>query len=353
MFFCSAETTMQTPAYWQSRFPACLLLPLSGLFGLLAAVRRGLYSLGLLRQHRLPVPVVVIGNITAGGAGKTPTALYLAEQLRLRGHKPGILSRGYGGSEVGPAEVPVDGAASRYGDEPALLARRSSGPVFIGRDRHATGLALLARHPEVDVLLCDDGLQHYRLARDIEIAVIDGSRGLQNGWLLPAGPLRETAGRLARCDALLVNGEVQVRIPPHSHRFDMRLTPAAAWRLQNPAERRPLADFAGQPLAALAGIGHPARFFATLAAAGLKASPNPFPDHHHYTPADLEPIQGEALLVTEKDAVKLAALLSAGELPHGGNIWAVPVEAQIAPDLADWLIDRLHTAKSKDGRKTA
>ncbi|HEY9104596.1 tetraacyldisaccharide 4'-kinase [Chitinimonas sp.] len=344
---------MQTPAYWQTRFPACLLLPLSALFSALAALRRGLYALGVLRQRRLPVSVVVIGNITAGGAGKTPTVLYLAEQLRRHGRKPGILSRGYGGSETGPAEVPTDGTASRYGDEPALLARRSGCPVFIGRDRHATGLALLARHPDVDVLLCDDGLQHYRLARDVEIVVVDGSRGLQNGWLLPAGPLRETAGRLARCDALLVNGAAQVPIPPHPRRFDMRLQPAAAWRLKDPAERRPLADFAGQPLAALAGIGHPARFFATLAAAGLQPSQHSFPDHHHYTATDLQAIQGGALLVTEKDAVKLTALLSAGELPHGGNIWAVPVEAQIAPDLADWLIDRLHTAKSKDGRKTA
>ncbi|GAB3268197.1 tetraacyldisaccharide 4'-kinase [Chitinimonas naiadis] len=345
---------MQTPAYWQSRFPACLLLPVSAVFGLLAALRRRLYASGVLHSESLPVPVVIVGNISAGGAGKTPTVLYLAEQLQARGYHPGIISRGYGGQLTGPAEVPPTGDdPHQYGDEPALLARRSGCPVFIGRDRIATGQALLTRHPDTDVLICDDGLQHYRLQRDIEIAVIDGARGLQNGWLLPAGPLREPASRLDSCDAILVNGRPQAVIPPHPARFEMQLAPADAWNLLDPGQRRPLPGFTGRKLAALAGIGHPARFFATLAAAGLDASPHPFPDHHAYTEADLAGVDAEILLVTEKDAVKLQPLLSKGRLQHSGNIWAVPVSATLTPDLADWLINRLQALKSNDGRKTA
>lgn len=330
---------MHTPKFWQSRFPAALLLPLSAVFGALALGRRALYRSGLLRSERLAVPVVVVGNISAGGAGKTPTVLYLAQALRAAGLRPGIVSRGYGGQQQGVAQVDPQGSAQHFGDEPLLLARSSGCPVFVGRDRPAAARALLAAHPTTDVLLCDDGLQHYRLARDIEIAVVDGQRGLQNGWLLPAGPLRETRQRLASVDAILFNGgqpELGACTAPATPRFLMQLLAHSAYRLAQPEQSRPLTEFAGQPLAALAGIGHPARFFATLRAAGLHSfSEHAFPDHHAYSAADLAAIAAPTLLCTEKDAVKLAAL------QHDGNIWVVPVAAQIAPDLAAWLIQRL------------
>ncbi|QDQ26226.1 tetraacyldisaccharide 4'-kinase [Chitinimonas arctica] len=346
---------MQTPAYWQSRFPACLLLPLAAVFGLLAGLRRWLYRAGWLRAAALPVPVVVIGNITAGGAGKTPVVRYLAERLLAAGIKPGIVSRGYGGTIAGVAEVPAGGSAAEFGDEPLLLAHSLACPVFVGRDRAAAGRALLAAHPATQVLLCDDGLQHYRLARQLEIVVIDGNRGMQNGWLLPAGPLREPTGRLFSSDALVINGKGPYHPPAHPACFRMQLEPGDAWNLADSGQRRPLASFAGQDLAALAGIGHPARFFATLKAAGLDCREYPFPDHHAYQAADLLSIQADCLLATEKDAVKLRALLSAGSLPHSGNIWVVPVAATFAPDLADWLCRRLNTlmTEDKDGRQTA
>lgn len=272
--------TLKTPTYWQSRFPACLLLPLSALFGTVAAVRRGLYRIGVLRSERLPVPVVVVGNLGAGGAGKTPTVLHLAERLCALGWRPGIVCRGYGGNVEGVAEVDAAGPADRFGDEPLLLARAAACPVFVGRDRVAAGRALLAAHPSVDLILTDDGLQHYRLARDVEIVVIDGSRGLQNGWLLPAGPLREPTSRLAQADALVVNGQGVVALPSHAHRFQMQLVPGDAYRLDAPNERRPLAAFSGERLAAVAGIAHPGRFFATLQSAGLAFDEHPFADHH-------------------------------------------------------------------------
>lgn len=330
---------MRTPAYWQSRFPAALLLPLSALFGLLAAGRRLAFRRGWLTSRALPVPVVVVGNLSAGGAGKTPTVAHLAAGLAAAGRKPGIISRGYGGSVSTVAEVDPAGPASRFGDEPLLLARASACPVFVGRDRHAAGQALLARHPEVDVLLCDDGLQHYRLARDIEIVVVDGQRGLQNGWLLPAGPLREGAGRLASVDAIVFNGAASQALPASAARipcFEMQLQPGLAYRLGQATQQCALGDFAGQPLTALAGIGHPARFFATLRAAGLgQFSEHPFADHHAYTAADLAPLAGQTILCTEKDAVKLAAV------QHDGNIWVVPVTAQLRPDLVGWLLGQL------------
>lgn len=338
---------MQTPAYWQSRFPAALLLPLAALFGLLAAIRRALYRLGWRQSERLAVPVVVVGNISAGGAGKTPTVRYLAERLRAAGFNPGIVSRGYGGRVDGVAEVPPRGDPAVYGDEPLLLAATTLCPVFVGRDRVAAGRALLAAHPHTDVILCDDGLQHYRLARDVEIVVVDGARGLQNGWLLPAGPLREPASRLAGVDAVVFNGDGAAVLPSHPRSHRMTLVPGAAWNLAQPALTRPLADFGGK-LAALAGIGHPARFFATLRSAGLRGvAEYPFPDHHAYRAEDLAAIEADAVLVTEKDAVKLAGL------SLGGNIWAVPVAAELSPDLAGWLVQRLLDLKNSHGRQTA
>ncbi|MCL2344821.1 MAG: tetraacyldisaccharide 4'-kinase [Desulfobulbus sp.] len=312
-----------TPALW-------FLLPLSALFFLLARLKRG-----LIRPQRLPVPVVVVGNITVGGAGKTPLTLWLAERLRERGRRPGIVSRGYGGSQATPRAVAVDDSPAEVGDEPLLLARRSGAPVWVGRDRAAAGRALLAAHPEVDLLLCDDGLQHYRLARDVELAVFD-SRGIGNGSLLPAGPLREPLARLGTVDAVICNGDADPRLPAAAPRFAMLLSAGVFYRLGQPEETCALAQLAGRRLYALAGIGDPERFFRTLEALGLTFSRHPFPDHHAYTAADLAfaAAVDSVLLMTEKDAVKCAGLTV-------GEAWVLPVEAELSPALVELIVEKI------------
>jgi len=310
---------------WKKRgLPACLLLPLGGIFHFLVAVRRMAYRCGWWRSERLAVPVVVIGNITVGGSGKTPLTLWLAQRLQQSGRRPGIVSRGYGGRDSGATirEVNADSAAQEVGDEPVLLKRRSGLPVFVGGDRVAAARALLAAYPECDLLLCDDGLQHYRLARDVEIAVID-DRGLLNSWPLPAGPLREPAARLGSVDALVLNGDAAVP-PSRKPAFRMRLAGSTFYRLDDPRQTCEAAALAGLRLAALAGIGVPERFFEHLEKLGLKFSRHVFPDHHRFAREDLSLIDADVLLMTEKDAVKCAGF---GE--H--VIWVLPVSAQVDP----------------------
>ena len=206
------DLSQRIAAGWQTRgLAAVLLLPLAGLFALAVNLRRLAYRLGWLPSVRLPVPVLVVGNITAGGSGKTPLVLYLAQELARHGWQPGLISRGYGGSATGVEAVSPQSDAARVGDEPLLLARRSGCPVYVGRDRVAAAQALLAAHPECNLLIADDGLQHLRLARDVEVVVMD-ERGLGNGWPLPAGPLRECPARLATAEALVLNGAAS--LPP-------------------------------------------------------------------------------------------------------------------------------------------
>jgi len=326
-----------TPLAWQSRgFRAWWLLLPSLVFFCLAALRRLAYRLGLLATVRLPVPVVVVGNITVGGAGKTPVTLYLAQALRAAGRRPGIVSRGYGGAGA-VREVLANSDPALVGDEPLLLRRRADCPVFVGRRRPAAGLALLAAHPDCDVILCDDGLQHLALGRTLEIAVLD-RRGVMNGLPLPAGPLREPVSRLARVDALVLNGLAQPPLagPPV---FAMVLEGCRFYRLDQPAVTCSAADLAGLKLHALAGIGEPQRFFDHLSSLGLVFEAHAFADHQAYLPADLD-WPGDALLATEKDAVKFAALAPA--LP----VWVLPVDARIEPDLARFVLEKLDGSPS-------
>ena len=316
-----------SPALW-------LLAPLAGAYSALAAVNRR-----RARPARLPVPVIVVGNITVGGAGKTPLTLWLAGQLCARGWRPGIVSRGYGGDSAAPRPVAASSLPAEVGDEPLLLYRRSGVPVWIGRDRVAAGRALLAASPGVNVIICDDGLQHYRLARDVELAVFDG-RGAGNGWRLPAGPLREPLARLAGVAAVVCNGPPDDRIPPTLPRFEMRLQPGAFYRLDDPRQVCAAPDLAGRRLHALAGIGDPERFFRTLEALGLGFARHPFPDHHAYRAADLAFADDGVLLMTEKDAVKCVGLTAA-------EAWVLPVEAEVAPALIDLILEKLR------GRQTA
>lgn len=308
-----------------------MLLPVGALFFLLAALRRVLYRAGILATRRLPVPVVVVGNITAGGSGKTPLVIWLVEELKRRGRRPGVVSRGYGGDVAGVREVQPGDSASTVGDEPLLIRRRARCPVFVGRDRAAAAETLLKEHLDCDVIVCDDGLQHYRLARDVEIAVVD-RRGVMNGWPLPAGPLREPVSRLASVDAVVANGwsgEASFRMTLEGQRFirlegDEACTPSA---------------LVGQRLHAVAGIGEPQRFFDHLAALGLSFEPHAFPDHHAFVAQDLA-FDGDAILTTEKDAVKFGALTA---LP----VWVLPVTATVTPDLAQFVLEKI------DGRPPA
>jgi tetraacyldisaccharide 4'-kinase len=334
------------PRLWYRRglaLPLFPLFPLAWLFGALVAGRRAAYRAGLARSERLPVPVVVVGNLVAGGAGKTPLTLWLVEGLRANGWRPGIVSRGYGADVGVPKLVDPAAKASECGDEPLLLARRSGVPVAVCRDRVAAGRALLDAHPECNVIVADDGLQHYRLARDVELAIFD-ARGAGNGCLLPAGPLREPMDRLRQVDAVVLNGiavlpDLPVGVPCHQ----MRLDGARFVALNDAGRTCSASDLAGRVLHAYAGIGDPGRFFRHLDALGLHFEPHPFPDHHHFSVADFAPTQGSVVLLTEKDAVKCAGLID-------GEAWVLPVSAEIdqgKPGLIERILEKLN------GRKTA
>lgn len=288
------------------------LRALSAVYGALMALRTALYRRGWKRVHRLPVPVIVVGNLVAGGSGKTPLTIALARGLAERGWRPGIVSRGYGRRSEEPVRVTPDMPASVCGDEPLLIARQTGLPVFVDRDRVAAAHRLVAAG--CNLVIADDGLQHLRLGRDLEIEVVDGERRHGNGRLIPAGPLREPAGR--RVDHRVVNGG---QAAPGE--WPMRLALGEAVPLGGGAAR-PLAAFAGQPVHAIAGIGHPARFFDALRAEGLAPVEHPFPDHHDFTAADLAfPTPGPRLM-TEKDAVKCAVFAP-------DDAWAVPVRAHL------------------------
>jgi tetraacyldisaccharide 4'-kinase len=305
-------------------------------------LRRFAYRRNWLTRMRLPVAVIVIGNITAGGTGKTPLVLWLAQFLREHGFQPGIVSRGYGGTARGPQPVDAHSDARVCGDEPLLLARRSGCPLWIGRDRVAAGRALLAAHPQCDVIVSDDGLQHYRLARDVEVAVIDGMRGFGNGLPLPAGPLREPPARLAAVDAVVIQrppGADEAGIPAFRDgdkqpRFTMTLAGRTFHNLLNPACTAGAEHFIGQRLHAVAGIGEPQRFFRHLTRLGLAFTAHAFPDHHVFTSQDLDFADCDAVIMTEKDAVKCAQFCSE-------RCWALPVDAEVDPQLGDVLLHKL------------
>lgn len=302
---------------------------------MLVALRRALYRTGMLRRERVQVPVVIVGNISVGGTGKTPLVIHLAGTLRARGRHPGIVSRGYRGDSGGILEVTAGSDPGVVGDEPILLARHSACPVFVGRDRAAAARGLLANYPECDLIIADDGLQHYRLERDVEIAIFD-ERGLMNGWALPAGPLREPVSRLDQVDAVVFNGiAVSPALTFTAPAFSMRLLGDRFHRLDEPMATCSAADLTGTQLHAVAGIGEPQRFFDHLTGLGLTFFAHRFADHHDYCAEDLD-FAGGAILATEKDAVKLAGLCLT--LP----VWVLPVTVEINPDLADFVLEKLN-----------
>jgi len=332
------------PAFWRTRsFVALTLLPLSALFVLLSALRRLLFRAGVLKAVRVPVPVVVVGNIAVGGSGKTPVVEWLVRNLREAGLRPGIISRGYGGNIEGEALVPQDGDPATFGDEPVLLARLAGCPVAVGADRPAVARALLQAHPECDVIISDDGLQHYRLHRDVEVAVVD-ERTLGNRWLLPAGPLREPVGRLDEVDLILAHGEFSDALAHRFGRrpvFPMALEGTEFFSLRDSRERCGAEAFRGRRVHAVAGIGRPERFFSQLAAMGLDVVAHPFPDHHRFAPVDLDFAPGEPKILTSKDAVKCASFAPP-------DTWEFPVRARIAAGAAERILEKL-----THGRQTA
>lgn len=330
---------------WLRRGPlACALLPLALLFRGVSATRAALYRAGLLSSQRLPVPVVVVGNIFIGGTGKTPLTIWLAQALRAAGFTPGVISRGHGSKGEAPRAVTPASRASDVGDEPLLIAARAGCPVMVARSRVEAGRALLAAHPGVDVIIADDGLQHYALARDIEIVLFDG-RGVGNGWLLPAGPLREPATR--RRDVTVVNVPQltpELAAAVGGNPFRMQLEGRHAERLLDPGQRVELAQLSGQRIVAAAGIGNPDRFFTMLRGAGLRIDELPLPDHHDFLDDPFAAIDADVILITEKDAVKCRQI---EHLKNDPRLWVVPVAAHIDAALAEQIVEKCR------GRPTA
>jgi tetraacyldisaccharide 4'-kinase len=299
--------------------------PLATLYGGVIRLRTTLYRIGRLRSTRLPVPVIVIGNLSVGGTGKTPLTIAVVEALRARGYRPGVVSRGYGGSQREPLLLDEAPDPARVGDEPCLI-RASGTPVAVGRDRPTAARLLL--DAGCDVVIADDGLQHYALARDVEICVIDGVRRFGNGRLLPAGPLREPLGRLRQVDFRVCNGGV-----PAEGEYPMQLHGGEVVSLCD-GHRQPLARFAGQRVHAVAAIGHPSRFFGSLRAASIEVVEHAFADHHAYIADELDFCDQLPVLMTDKDAVKCRRFAQ----PHW---WRVPVQADLPTAFYEALGERL------------
>ncbi|MGD8812703.1 MAG: tetraacyldisaccharide 4'-kinase [Thioalkalispiraceae bacterium] len=309
---------------------ALFLRPVSWLYCLIVILRRGAYRLRLLRSTRLPVPVIVVGNLTVGGTGKTPMVIYLAELMKAKGYHPGIVSRGYKGkARSWPQQVRPDGDPVMVGDEAILISRRSQCPMAVGPDRVAAAEALMQYH-DCDIIISDDGLQHYALQRNIEIAVIDGTRRFGNGYCLPAGPLREPLSRLQSVDLKLTNGTPAEEELAIRYQFDDLVS------LQDDNMKQALKGLSGQTVHAVAGIGHPQRFFDLLREQGLKVIEHSFPDHYHYFESDLEFDDDYPVIMTEKDAVKCFRFAT-------DNSWYLPISLTIDDKFGNQLTELLES----------
>jgi tetraacyldisaccharide 4'-kinase len=317
-----------------------VLVPLSIVFRAMVALRRAFHRNGALHARLPPVPIVVVGNITVGGSGKTPLVIALASALAGRGWMPGIVSGGYGGATRGPRAVVPDSPPVEVGDEPILLARTGF-PVWVGRDRPAAVHALLAAHPECNVVIADDGLQHYAMARTVEIAVVDAARGLGNGFMLPAGPLREAVSRLDEVDAVvrLERTPGLATAQGSARESTMSLVGDSFVRVGKPALVAAASSFRHAGVHAIAGIGNPERFFEQLRSLGIDPTCRAFPDHYRFAPADLAIPDATAILMTEKDAVKCVAFAD-------DRCWALPVRAAIDPSLVTLIEDKIRGSQA-------
>ena len=316
----------EPPDFWYEPSPlGALLAPLGWAVALFTVLRRGAYRVGMRRSRQVGCPIVVVGNLSAGGTGKTPLVIAIAKLLARRGLRVGVVCRGYRGSASRwPRQVRSDSDPNRVGDEAVLLARRTGGPVAAGPNRIAAA-RILFRRAKCDVILSDDGLQHLRLARDVEIVVVDGVRRHGNGRCMPAGPLREPLGRLASVDLVVVNGAAR------SGELEIQLVAGDAVSLVDAGQTRPLDSFRGAPVHAVCAIGHAERFFRTLEAHGVTIVRHPFPDHHPFREAEIRFPDGAPVLMTEKDAVKCERFADARH-------WYVPVEAVLSSELEARLL---------------
>jgi len=325
--------------WYAPRLPLWLwpLAPASLIFRVLVALRRAGYRSGFLRAARMPVPVCVIGNVTVGGTGKTPLTIALAEMLAARGWRPGLVTRGYRAGRQEPRPVEQWSSCEDAGDE-ALLLAAAGFPVWAGRDRVAAAQGLVRQHPEVNLLLCDDGLQHYALRRDVELVVVDATRGFGNGWLLPAGPLREPAARAAEAAAVVWHAGAEA-LAPADARWIMRLEGDEFVQVADSRRRARAPEFAGKRVVAVAGIGNPQRFFGYLAGLGVAAQTHAFPDHHRYSRGDLAFPEADVILLTAKDAVKCRGQIDP-------RWWVLPVRAKIPAELIECIEEKLRGSKT-------
>jgi tetraacyldisaccharide 4'-kinase len=306
--------------YWYSQnLVAWALLPLSWLFRLVAQLRRKMYRSGILASTGVPVPVIVVGNISVGGTGKTPLLIALCNLLKTSGYRPGVVSRGYGSNLLGEALVTAHSTAAEVGDEPLLIALRTGCPVAVGR-RRPTAAKLLLKNHDCNIILSDDGLQHYAMQRDMEIAVVDATRLHGNGFCLPAGPLREPPVRLDSVDFVVYNGRTDA-----AHRFELKFMTVVNVATGETAD---LKSFSGRKVHAVAGIGHPERFFDQLKSEGLEIIAHEYPDHHAYTLNDLSYDDALPVLMTEKDAIKCTQFKLS-------TLWSVPVDADLSAQLIE------------------
>ncbi|MCQ8105290.1 tetraacyldisaccharide 4'-kinase [Methylomonas sp. SURF-2] len=326
-------------AWYKEMYISAWLMPLSMFYVDAVRLRRFLYRTGLKKSVRLPVPVVIVGNLTVGGTGKTPLVIWLARLLKQHGYKPGVISRGYAGDEnQQPLAVTANSDPRRVGDEALLLAKRCDCPVVVAADRPAAGRQLLAENA-CDVIISDDGLQHFALRRDIEIVVIDGQRRFGNGYCLPVGPLREPPERVNSVDFVVVNAPKELL----EGELAMHCRGDKLVNLRT-GETQALADFKNIPCHAVAGIGNPQRFFDQLAAAGLECQTHAFPDHHPFVADDLRFKDDRPVIMTEKDAVKCAGFAQP-------QYWYLPIDAALPETFAEQLLTLL---KDKTrGQKTA
>mgnify|MGYP000158441983 CR=1 FL=1 len=307
-----------------------LLSPFSALYRFVIALRKQCYRKGIFKQHPVAVPVIIVGNISVGGTGKTPFVVWLAQQLQQQGFKPGIISRGYGGkAEYYPLEVNKDSDPTIVGDEPILIARQTSSPMVVSPIRIEAAEYLL-KHHDCDVIISDDGLQHYALARNIEIVIVDAERQFGNQCCLPAGPLREPLSRLQNVDFIVYNGKTT----HPSHSFNMTLSAELAVNLSDTSISKSLNEFNGQEVHAVAGIGNPKRFFNQLNTFNIDVIPHEFNDHHPFQENDIHFDDNKTVLMTEKDAVKCQHLASR-------NMWYIPIEASVSGNLDQLIIQKL------------
>ncbi len=304
-----------------------LLWPLSALYCSVIWCRKQAYHFGLFKQTKISVPIIVIGNISVGGTGKTPCVIWLAKQLKQAGYRPGIISRGYGSQAKNyPQNVTPTSDPILVGDEPVIISRHTQCPMAISPNRVEAAEYLL-EHYDCNIIIADDGLQHTALGRDIEIIVVDDERLFGNGLCLPAGPLREPLSRLKTVNFIVYNGG-------NSNKFNMTLTQVNAINLLDPSITKTVADFSNEPVHAIAGIGHPERFFNQLSTSGLTIQSHPFSDHHHFQQRDLAFENAAAILMTEKDAVKCQAFATE-------NMWFIAIEASISGKLEQKIINLL------------